>query len=48
VISWRIWRMRVDCGGGRMGRERVRLESRINRRPRSPYMVYQVLPEGER
>ena len=48
VISWRIWRIRVDCGGGRMGRERVRLESRIRRRPRSPYMIYQMLREEER
>jgi hypothetical protein len=39
VISWRIWRIRASWGGGRAGRERVLLESRIRRRPRSPYML---------
>jgi len=38
VISCRIWRIRVCWGGGRVGRDSVRLESRIKRRARSPYM----------
>ena len=38
VISCRIWRIRVCWGGGSVGRDSVRLESRIKRRARSPYM----------
>jgi hypothetical protein len=48
VISWRICRMRVDWGGGRTGRERVRLESRISRRPRSPYIANKELRKERR
>ena len=39
LISCRIWRIRVSCGGGSAGSDRVRFESRMSRRPRSPYIV---------